>query len=98
MAAPRLTRPARPWAGPGVAATAQRPEVPPATRWSLAPPRGAHPARSRSKSPSPSRLPGVGRTAGAVPAGAVVAVVAAAGAVVAVVAAAGAVVVAGPAA
>src|SRR5215208_6719668 len=72
---------------PGTAAAAQRPDAPPSTRSTFAPPRGAQPARSRSKSPSASRFPGVGRigrVAGAVLAGAVVV---AARAVVAVVAA-----------
>src|SRR5829696_6177032 len=72
--------PGRPSPGtPGVTAAAQRPDAPPSTRSSLAPPIPAQPARSRSKSPLASRFAGVGRTGGV--AGA--AVVEAAGAVVA---------------
>src|SRR5215213_8838617 len=58
--------PARPSGPPGPRAAAQRPEAPPWTRSTSAPASGVQPARSRSKSPSASRLPGVGRIAGTV--------------------------------
>jgi hypothetical protein len=61
VAAPRRTMPAWPPGPPPPSAAAQRPEVPPRTRSTSAPASGAQPARSRSKSPSASRLPGVGR-------------------------------------